>query len=112
MDPRVRMETIQLIQQSPHLQSDLAAFPITPGQLVPQFALTTTGGTQLLLPQTIIPVTQRNCVRLRGLPFESTVADILTFLGEYARHIVYQGVHIIYNSQVSRYKYKSLFLFI
>ncbi|XP_067937467.1 epithelial splicing regulatory protein 1-like isoform X1 [Watersipora subatra] len=40
----------------------------------------------------------RDCVRLRGLPFEASVTDILSFLGDYARSIVFQGVHMVYNS--------------
>lgn len=42
----------------------------------------------------------RDCVRLRGLPFEATVSDILAFLGEHSRSIVYQGVHMVYNAAV------------
>jgi epithelial splicing regulatory protein 1/2 len=98
LDPRLRLDatTIQLIQQ-PHLQPEL--YP----QLLPQFTLAPAAQT-ILLPQTIMPVAppQRNCIRLRGLPFEASVNDILTFLGEFARFIVYQGVHLIYNSQVRR----------
>lgn len=43
----------------------------------------------------------RDCVRLRGLPFEANVTDILGFLGEHSRSIVYQGVHMVYNAAVS-----------
>ncbi len=42
----------------------------------------------------------RDCIRLRGLPYESSVTDILTFLGEHSRNIVFQGVHMVYNAQV------------
>ncbi len=55
----------------------------------------------LMLPQQLITSgTQRDCIRLRGLPYESSVTDILTFLGEHARNIVYQGVHMVFNAQV------------
>jgi len=43
----------------------------------------------------------RDCIRLRGLPFEASVTDILSFLGDHARNIVYQGVHMVYNAAVS-----------
>lgn len=48
--------------------------------------------------QMITSGTQKDCVRIRGLPYEATVSEILAFLGEYSRHIVYQGVHLVYNS--------------
>lgn len=48
--------------------------------------------------QLITSGTKKDCVRIRGLPYETTVSEILSFLGEYSRHIVYQGVHLIYNS--------------
>lgn len=53
-----------------------------------------------MLPQQIITSgTRKDCVRLRGLPYEAQVEHILEFLGEYAKHIVYQGVHMVYNAQ-------------
>ncbi len=55
----------------------------------------------MLQPQQVITSgTQRDCIRLRGLPYEASVSDILTFLGEHARNIVFQGVHMVYNAQV------------
>ena len=44
--------------------------------------------------------TRKDCVRLRGLPYEAQVEHILEFLGEFAKNIVYQGVHMVYNAQV------------
>jgi len=41
----------------------------------------------------------RDCIRLRGLPYEATVNDIVTFLGDHSRDIVTQGVHLIYNAE-------------
>lgn len=53
------------------------------------------------LPQHVITSgTRRDCVRLRGLPYEASVEHILEFLGEYAKNIVFQGVHMVYNAQV------------
>lgn len=57
------------------------------------------------LPQHVITSgTRKDCIRLRGLPYEASVEHILEFLGEYAKNILFQGVHMVYNSQV-RYKF-------
>lgn len=54
-----------------------------------------------LLPQHFITSgTRKDCVRLRGLPYEAQVENILEFLGEYAKNIIFQGVHMVYNAQV------------
>lgn len=54
-----------------------------------------------LLPQHIITSgTRKDCIRLRGLPYEAQVEHILEFLGEFAKNIVFQGVHMVYSSQV------------
>lgn len=54
-----------------------------------------------LLPQHIITSgTRKDCIRLRGLPYEAQVEHILDFLGDYAKNIVFQGVHMVYNAQV------------
>ncbi|CAH2057108.1 unnamed protein product, partial [Iphiclides podalirius] len=58
-----------------------------------------------LLPVTLVPQhvitsgTAKDCVRLRGLPYEAQVEHILTFLDEFAKNIVVQGVHMVYNAQ-------------
>lgn len=53
-----------------------------------------------LLPQHVITSgTEKNCIRLRGLPYEAKVEHILHFLEDFAKHIVYQGVHLVYNAQ-------------
>ncbi|KAH8320397.1 hypothetical protein KR067_002087 [Drosophila pandora] len=43
--------------------------------------------------------TTRNCIRLRGLPYEAMVEHILHFLDGFAKHIIYQGVHMVINAQ-------------
>lgn len=54
-----------------------------------------------LLPQHIITSgTRKDCIRLRGLLYEAQVEHILEFLGEHAKNIVFQGVHMVYNAQV------------
>jgi hypothetical protein len=56
-----------------------------------------------LLPQQMITSgTRKDCIRLRGLPYEAQVEHILEFLGEHAKSIVYQGVHMVYNAQVRK----------
>ncbi|EAT36489.1 AAEL011420-PA [Aedes aegypti] len=53
-----------------------------------------------LLPQHVITSgTEKNCIRLRGLPYEAKVEHILHFLEDFAKNIVYQGVHLVYNAQ-------------
>ncbi|CAB3385279.1 Hypothetical predicted protein [Cloeon dipterum] len=53
-----------------------------------------------LLPQHIITSgTRKDCIRLRGLLYEALVEHILEFLGEHAKNIVFQGVHMVYNAQ-------------
>lgn len=57
-----------------------------------------------LLPQHIITSgTRKDCIRLRGLPYEAHVEHILEFLGEHAKNIVLQGVHMVYNAQVRKF---------
>ena len=55
-----------------------------------------------VLPQQMITAgTRKDCIRLRGLPYEAQVEHILEFLGDHAKSIVYQGVHMVYNAQVN-----------
>lgn len=39
---------------------------------------------------------RKDCIRLRGLPYEAQVENIVEFLGETARHIVFQVNRICY----------------
>lgn len=56
----------------------------------------------LPLPQHVITSgTRKDCIRLRGLPYEANVEHILEFLGEHSKNIVFQGVHMVYNSVVN-----------
>lgn len=55
-----------------------------------------------VIPQQLITAgTRKDCIRLRGLPYEAQVENILEFLGEHAKNIIYQGVHMVFNAQVS-----------
>lgn len=42
---------------------------------------------------------KRDCVRLRGLPFEAQVEDVLYFLADHSKSIAFQGVHMVYSAQ-------------
>lgn len=55
-----------------------------------------------MLPQQYVTTgTRKDCIRLRGLPYEAQVENILEFLGDHAKSIVFQGVHMVFNAQVS-----------
>ncbi|XP_026856987.2 epithelial splicing regulatory protein 1 [Electrophorus electricus] len=41
----------------------------------------------------------RDCLRLRGLPYDASIQDILLFLGEYTADIRPHGVHMVLNQQ-------------
>ncbi|GAU89108.1 hypothetical protein RvY_01699 [Ramazzottius varieornatus] len=53
----------------------------------------------LFIPPQQPPKVEKTCLRLRGLPFEADVEDILGFLGPHSAHIVMQGIHMVYNAQ-------------
>jgi len=59
-----------------------------------------TGLLPALPPQLITTGKRRDCIRMRGLPYEASVNDIVTFLGDHSRQIVTQGVHLIYSAEV------------
>lgn len=86
-------QEITLHQVTPIFPS-FPASPIAAGFIIPR-------PQQHQQQQMITSGTMKDCVRIRGLPFEATVSEILSYLGEYSRHIVYQGVHLVYNSLVS-----------
>ena len=71
------------------------------GGMLPPGATTTATVLFPQFPQQMITCgSKRDCLRVRGLPYESTVSDILAILGDCARSIVFQGVHLVYNSMV------------
>ncbi|KAK2724246.1 hypothetical protein QYM36_000941 [Artemia franciscana] len=53
----------------------------------------------ILPQQAITSGTRKDCIRLRGLPYEAQVEHILDFLGEHSKNIAYQGVHMVFNAQ-------------
>ncbi len=56
---------------------------------------------QLLPPEMISGCNRKDCVRLRNLPLDCAVEQILEFLGVHAQHIIQHGVHMVLNTQVS-----------
>ncbi|KAI6192757.1 hypothetical protein M3Y94_01317600 [Aphelenchoides besseyi] len=50
-------------------------------------------------PPTVFPANRRDCLRMRGLPYEAKPEQIAEFLGPHAKQIVDQGIHMIFNNQ-------------
>ncbi len=44
---------------------------------------------------------ERDCVKLRGLPFDSKPDDVLAFFGSLKDEIASKGVHMVLNANVS-----------
>lgn len=43
---------------------------------------------------------EKNCVKLRGLPYSATPEDVILFFGELGTDIAPKGVHIVLNAMV------------
>uniref|UniRef100_A0A1I7V174 RRM domain-containing protein n=1 Tax=Caenorhabditis tropicalis TaxID=1561998 RepID=A0A1I7V174_9PELO len=41
---------------------------------------------------------KRDCVRLRGLPYEANVQHVVSFLGDFSTMVRFQGVHMVFNN--------------
>ncbi|CAF1156616.1 unnamed protein product, partial [Didymodactylos carnosus] len=52
----------------------------------------------MLPPELISGGNKKDCIRVRNLPVESNIEQILEFLGVHSQHIVAQGVHMVYNA--------------
>ncbi|CAH1269475.1 ESRP1 [Branchiostoma lanceolatum] len=65
-----------------------------------QFPLIPTTPTMIpMLPQQAITCGSiRDCVRMRGLPYQATHDDVLAFLGEFAVYVRDHGIHMVLNS--------------
>lgn len=44
---------------------------------------------------------EKNCVKLRGLPYSATAEEVITFFGELGSDIAPKGVHMVLNPTVS-----------
>ncbi|XP_017147237.1 RNA-binding protein fusilli isoform X1 [Drosophila miranda] len=106
MDPKT-------FETSSHSQPPLIAqLPTMQLPLLPQVGVVTHGNGRVPVPvpanlcphphppqHLITSGTTKNCIRLRGLPYEAMVEHILHFLDDFAKHIIYQGVHMVINAQ-------------
>jgi epithelial splicing regulatory protein 1/2 len=54
----------------------------------------------ILPPEMISAGNKKDCIRVRNLPVECGIEQILEFLGVHSQHIVAQGVHMVYNAHV------------
>ena len=87
-----------------------AAASATNLPLIP-YLPTTTPTVPMLPQQEITAGTRKDCIRLRGLPYEAQVEHILEFLGDHAQSIVRHGVHMVYNAQVGTFRLGYLGIF-
>ena len=55
---------------------------------------------------------ERNCVKLRGLPWSATPEDVIRFFGELKDDISTHGVHMVLNAMVSIPSHLFICLFI
>ena len=55
---------------------------------------------------------ERNCVKLRGLPWSATPEDVIRFFGELKDDISTHGVHMVLNAMVSIPTYLFVCLFV
>ena len=92
-----RTPLLHHINNANHINSSPAAHQLP---LISQIPSSVAPQTAVLPQQMITAGTKKDCIRLRGLPYTAQVEHILEFLGEHAKSIMYQGVHMVYNSQV------------
>ncbi|CAF4327937.1 unnamed protein product [Rotaria sp. Silwood2] len=52
----------------------------------------------MLPPEMLSGANKKDCIRVRNLPVECGIEQILEFLGVHSQHIVAQGVHMVYNA--------------
>ncbi|CAK9300934.1 unnamed protein product [Gordionus sp. m RMFG-2023] len=87
---------------TPHHVSPIYHLPLlTPPSPMtfPSFKYPSSPIVSIPLSSPITRGSKKDCIRLRGLPFEAKVEQILEFLGDFAKFIVFQGVHMIFNLQ-------------
>ncbi|UJR28830.1 hypothetical protein I4U23_010054 [Adineta vaga] len=71
-------------QDPKNFQTSLKDIPFAPLPILPPEMLT--GGNK------------KDCIRVRNLPVECGIEQILEFLGMHSQHILAQGVHMVYNA--------------
>ncbi|XP_030639288.1 epithelial splicing regulatory protein 1 isoform X2 [Chanos chanos] len=77
------------VQQVLNRYSSAPLIPIAPSPILPAVPQ----------PTFVPPSGLRDCIRLRGLPYDATIQDILLFLGEFSADIKQHGVHMVLNQQ-------------
>ncbi|XP_062841758.1 epithelial splicing regulatory protein 1 [Trichomycterus rosablanca] len=81
------------VQQVLNRYSSAPLISVAPSPILPLLAQPT------FVPSAVAIAGTRDCLRLRGLPYDATVQDILLFLGEYTADIKPHGVHMVLNQQ-------------
>ncbi|XDV40320.1 hypothetical protein PO909_009421 [Leuciscus waleckii] len=81
------------VQQVLNRYSSAPLIPVAPSPILSVLPQPT------FVPQTAAVTGVRDCVRLRGLPYDASIQDILVFLGEYTADIKPHGVHMVLNQQ-------------
>ncbi|KAK2815092.1 hypothetical protein Q7C36_023358 [Tachysurus vachellii] len=82
------------VQQVLNRYSSAPLIPVAPSPILPMVAQ------PAFVPSAVASIPgMRDCLRLRGLPYDATVQDILLFLGEYTADIKPHGVHMVLNQQ-------------
>ncbi|XP_056123788.1 epithelial splicing regulatory protein 1 isoform X1 [Rhinichthys klamathensis goyatoka] len=81
------------VQQVLNRYSSAPLIPVAPSPILSVLPQPT------FVPQTAAVTGVRDCVRLRGLPYDASIQDILVFLGEYTGDIKPHGVHMVLNQQ-------------
>lgn len=89
----------QYAMMNPNLTSSAASSPTMSNPT--GVSATATTPLQLLPPEMISGGNRRDCVRLRNLPLDCAVEQILEFLGIHSQHIIQHGVHMVLNTQVN-----------
>ena len=52
--------------------------------------------------EVVVRGSERNCVKLRGLPWASTAEEVIEFFGDLGSDIAPHGVHMVLNAMVGR----------
>ena len=59
-------------------------------------------GSGMYKDEVVVRGSDRNCVKLRGLPWSSTAEEVIEFFGDLGSDIAPHGVHMVLNAMVGR----------
>lgn len=76
-------QVLRRSQDPKNFQTSLKDIPYAPLPMIP--------------PEMLTIGNRKDCIRVRNLPMECGIEQILEFLGVHSQHIVAQGVHMVYN---------------